>query len=399
MILWEISSFNKLFKTDMFGLIRSRCKDNKHIFAITTTKKITTEINNIQPTDICPTDELKLREKYKVFKGNSTTLYLYEAFNVLSMMGKFITMEESKAYEPYITLGCHLADSSLEDYKVRLGELNSKLCFRTTLLFNKITPADLFVISGMKRSKHYTTELQKTYQHVNRWAEWIQELHGVDYERIRKQLVKKLEKQEKGFIRLISSKELIDAVKNSKYEEVKTLIDVKKANIESIDLSNPINDKPSSFKKSKGQRSDVRKMPLEQVSLHIACDKLDFPMVKILIERGANPNSEDRDGMTPLYYAILRRATEICDYLLDNGAELEHKECQDRTPLYWASSLGETEMLDYLMRKGANVNAISKLGRTALSKACWNGQLSVVKKLLQCKNVSFFLTLDQCKSA
>lgn len=207
------------------------------------------------------------------------------------------------------------------------------------------------------------------------------------YERIRKQLGKKIAEQEKAFIKLISSKELLDAVKNSDYEAVRNLLDTKQANIESIDLSEPTVPKPSNLKKA--GRKDVRKMPLEQVPLHIACDKLDFPMVKLLVERGANPNAQDRDGMTPLYYAILRRSTDICDYLLEHGAELEHRECQERTPFYWTSSLGEVNMLEYLMKKGANVNATSKLGRTALSKACWNGQLHVVQKLLQCENVHF----------
>lgn len=181
MILWEISSFNRLFRTDVFARIRSRCKDNKHIFAITAIKKVTTEIARVQPSDVYPEDEQELRAKYGVFTPDVSTLYLFEACNTLAMMSKFVTDEEARKYSAYISLGCQLADAGLEDYTKHLARLNKQLSCKTTLLSYRITPADLFTISGMKRNKNYTMQMQKNYPHLNRWAEWIQELHGVEY--------------------------------------------------------------------------------------------------------------------------------------------------------------------------------------------------------------------------
>ena len=193
---------------------------------------------------------------------------------------------------------------------------------------------------------------------------------------------------------MISSKELIEAVKQSDYENAKQLLDIKKVNINSKDFSDSPIKKPSGLNKDTKKKGNNPRMPLEQTSLHIACNKVDIPMAKLLIERGADVNSKDKDEMTPLYYAILRKSTELCDYLLANGAELEHRECMNRTPLYWTSSLGESDMLEYLIKKGANVNATSKLGRSALSKACWNGQISIVERLAKCHDVIFSKGLD-----
>lgn len=40
------------------------------------------------------------------------------------------------------------------------------------------------------------------------------------------------------------------------------------------------------------------------------------------------------------------------------------------------------DILTYLMERGCNVDIPTKLGRSALSKACWNGRIEVVEKLV-----------------
>jgi ankyrin repeat protein len=54
-----------------------------------------------------------------------------------------------------------------------------------------------------------------------------------------------------------------------------------------------------------------------------------------------------------------------------------------RTPLYFAASVGSTSIIKNLIAKGCNVNVPSNLGRTALGKACWNGEPEVVRFLLE----------------
>jgi len=54
-----------------------------------------------------------------------------------------------------------------------------------------------------------------------------------------------------------------------------------------------------------------------------------------------------------------------------------------RTPLYFAASIGCPEIIKYFIAKGCDVNVCSNLGRTALGKACWNGEPEVVRLLLE----------------
>jgi ankyrin repeat protein len=197
----------------------------------------------------------------------------------------------------------------------------------------------------------------------------------------------------KSIERLSSSTELLAAVKRLDHKEVERLLTRFGANVESRDYEEASPYKSPILAQAKSEegapkKKEAKKIALLKTPLHIACDLNDLEMVKLLIAHGANVNSVDKDDMTPLYYAILRKSRVLCDYLLSCGANLEHREGQMRTPLYWAACLAELDMLEYLIQLGCNPNTPSKLGRTALSKACWNGQVEVVRRLLLCKNVS-----------
>ena len=61
---------------------------------------------------------------------------------------------------------------------------------------------------------------------------------------------------------------------------------------------------------------------------------------------------------------------------------MEHRELLLRTPLYFAASMGFKEAIIYFMQRGCDVNVASNLGRTALLKACWNGEPEVAQILL-----------------
>ncbi len=65
-------------------------------------------------------------------------------------------------------------------------------------------------------------------------------------------------------------------------------------------------------------------------------------------------------------------------FLEAQGANLNHREMLLRTPLYFAASQGSNHIIKYLIEKGCDVNVPSNLGRTALGKACWNGEPEVV---------------------
>ena len=83
-----------------------------------------------------------------------------------------------------------------------------------------------------------------------------------------------------------------------------------------------------------------------------------------------------------MFYAVESKSLEIVKLLETHGASIEHRENLLRTPLYFAASVGCKEIIEHLILRGCDVNIPSNLGRTALLKACWNGEPDVAAILL-----------------
>ena len=91
-------------------------------------------------------------------------------------------------------------------------------------------------------------------------------------------------------------------------------------------------------------------------------------LVKIL-SLGVNIETEDSEGLTPLFYAVQSKSVETLNFLREKGANVFHKEKQGRSLFYWAASLGNVEMLNILLADGLDPNESTILGRTSLSKS------------------------------
>ncbi len=73
----------------------------------------------------------------------------------------------------------------------------------------------------------------------------------------------------------------------------------------------------------------------------------------------------------------------LVKYLIEEvGVNIESKDIQERTPFYFACTEGDLPVIELLYKKGADINNRSKLGRSALSKACYLGLIDVVKFLM-----------------
>lgn len=64
---------------------------------------------------------------------------------------------------------------------------------------------------------------------------------------------------------------------------------------------------------------DRRRMDQEGAPLHKAASRGDVAMAKYLVEKGANTNSRDRLGRTPLEQAKEKRQKEVIEYLESIG--------------------------------------------------------------------------------
>lgn len=109
--------------------------------------------------------------------------------------------------------------------------------------------------------------------------------------------------------------------------------------------------------------------------------------VKKLVEYKANINIQDKNGLTPLIYAIEQDNKELANFLIENGADLNMAEKEyDRTPIFFSIENKNTNITEILISKGANVNAVDKNGVTPLNIAIKeDGNIDIIKLLVKNK--------------
>ena len=108
------------------------------------------------------------------------------------------------------------------------------------------------------------------------------------------------------------------------------------------------------------------------------------------MERGADVNHQDKDGMTPLLVAAFEGHRDVCELLLEYEADVDHCDATGRTPLWAAASMGHGTVVALLLFWGCYVDSIDNEGRTVLSVAAAQGNTDVVKQLLDRGDVSFY---------
>ncbi|MGO0306135.1 ankyrin repeat domain-containing protein [Endozoicomonas acroporae] len=105
----------------------------------------------------------------------------------------------------------------------------------------------------------------------------------------------------------------------------------------------------------------------------------DLASVKTLLEQGADIESRDRYGETPLFLAVTPENKEVLNFLLAAGASVNVRNSSGQTPLHGAFS-GET--VQQLLAWGADIEARDNCGNTPLFLACYNADLEILKVFL-----------------
>ena len=93
--------------------------------------------------------------------------------------------------------------------------------------------------------------------------------------------------------------------------------------------------------------------PLHLASLARDPDFKDIPILRLLLEHGADINAQSQSGATPLYVASLRGALEVVRLLLEHGANVETKRNEGKTALQVAAEEGHDEIVKLLREHGA----------------------------------------------
>lgn len=100
-------------------------------------------------------------------------------------------------------------------------------------------------------------------------------------------------------------------------------------------------------------------------ALHIATlDSVE--LTEFFLDRGANPNSTDQFGRSPLYFAVDNDLYNQVELLLKRGANPNIKTKYLVTPLHKAAYRGNIDMIELLIENGAEINERDDMDRTPL---------------------------------
>ena len=116
-----------------------------------------------------------------------------------------------------------------------------------------------------------------------------------------------------------------------------------------------------------------------------AAKKGDTAKVKALLKDGADPNTRNERGSTPLSLAATKGHDDAVKILLNAGADVDPRDGAGRTPLMWAAGAGYAKVVRLLVDAGADVNASNEqtMGSTVLMRGVGSDHVKTVRILLE----------------
>ena len=120
------------------------------------------------------------------------------------------------------------------------------------------------------------------------------------------------------------------------------------------------------------------------IPLFYACASGHADVVTELIDRGSDKQLEDKDleGRCPLHYAAMVDRTDIIKILLRRQLDPNTQDNAGCPPLHFAAYGGFVHSMSALLENGADVNFPDNDKQTALHWACRSGSLDAVKLLV-----------------
>lgn len=106
-------------------------------------------------------------------------------------------------------------------------------------------------------------------------------------------------------------------------------------------------------------------------------------IVKLLLDRGSDPNLKDEYSSAALIEASRFGFTEIVKLLLDHGADPNIRDNDGGGALIWAASNGHSDTIRLLIKHGADPDLADSDGWTALMEAALNGYPDTMAMLIQ----------------
>ncbi|TKR94009.1 hypothetical protein L596_008360 [Steinernema carpocapsae] len=124
------------------------------------------------------------------------------------------------------------------------------------------------------------------------------------------------------------------------------------------------------------------------VALLEATTRSDIAEVDRLLKEGANPNSHNEDGLTPLHQCAIDNNEQILQLLLRYGADVNAQDTEQWTPLHAAACCAHIEIVRTLIAHGANLLAVNADGNMPYDICDQERTLDVIESEMSNKGVT-----------
>ncbi|PIR39349.1 MAG: hypothetical protein COV35_02195 [Alphaproteobacteria bacterium CG11_big_fil_rev_8_21_14_0_20_39_49] len=108
----------------------------------------------------------------------------------------------------------------------------------------------------------------------------------------------------------------------------------------------------------------------------------DIDVMRAIIERLGSTEYRDKEGNTPLLYAVISGNMVPIKVLVGMGSSVNVRNNQGVSPLYIAVKDRNLELTEYLVKSGANPEVITNNGKTLLMVAAENNDARMLNMLL-----------------
>ncbi|XP_070207420.1 E3 ubiquitin-protein ligase MIB2-like isoform X2 [Littorina saxatilis] len=117
-------------------------------------------------------------------------------------------------------------------------------------------------------------------------------------------------------------------------------------------------------------------------ALHLASNRGLLRVSVALVAGGADLNSKDKDGDTPLMSALAGGQAEVAELLIQKGCQVDAKNNDGQTAGHKAALAGLDKIMQALVARGADLNAQDNSGDTPLHDAVSQSKVSVAEVIL-----------------
>lgn len=128
---------------------------------------------------------------------------------------------------------------------------------------------------------------------------------------------------------------------------------------------------------------NARDVTSGETALHAVVQRRDLTWVRFLLQRGANPNIPDKNGVMPIQIAAQLGFIDGVEQLIKRGAEVDVSDATGETPLISAVHRRDLKLVEMLVTNGGNPDRTDNSGRSARDYAMLLGARAGVLEAIE----------------